>query len=81
MSLCLNSTGEFREAIRQTTYAIKLDPKASKALYIRAVAAKNIEDFSQAAKDIKAAYDLDPNNAAIKNEYKAIAAGKKAYQE
>jgi hypothetical protein len=32
-------------------------------------------------KDIKAALELDPNNAAIKNEYKAIAAAKKAHQQ
>jgi tetratricopeptide (TPR) repeat protein len=36
MSICLNATGEYKEAIRQTSQAIKLDANASKALYLRA---------------------------------------------
>lgn len=48
MALCLNKSGKFHDAVVQCTLAIDLDETSAKALYIRAVAQKNLKNYGKA---------------------------------
>ena len=46
---CLNSSGDFKDSIYHATLALKVDPNAVKALYLRGVAYLKSKSFDEAA--------------------------------
>ena len=49
LCVCLNSSGDFKDSIHNATLALKLDPNAVKALYLRGVAFLKSKQFEDAS--------------------------------
>jgi FK506-binding protein 4/5 len=58
LSVALNSLGEFKDTVINCTEAIKVDPNAAKAFFLRGVAHMKMKNFDEATDDLKAAIKL-----------------------
>lgn len=79
MSICLNSTGDFRDAINQCTVALGIDDKAFKARYLRGQAKLGTKEFDGALEDVKAAIILNPKDKNLRLFFDKIKAEKKKH--
>lgn len=48
MCVCLNSSGDYKDSIQNATLALKVDPNAVKALYLRGIAYSKSKSFDEA---------------------------------
>ena len=48
LCVCLNSSGDYKDSIHHATLALKVDPNAVKALYLRGVAYLKSKSFDEA---------------------------------
>lgn len=72
MSVCTNSTEDYRESIINTTKALEIDPSAVKALYLRSMARFKKQDLDQALADCKEAIKLSPSDTKLRAHFEAI---------
>ena len=72
MSLCTNQTKQWSATVRQTSYIIRLDQTASKALWLRSIAHQQTKQWDEAYADIKQAVRVDPKNKEIRDLYETI---------
>lgn len=72
MCVCLNSSGDFKDSIHHATLALKVDPNAVKALYLRGVAYLKSKSFDEAAQDLKAAIKLNPADKKLRDEFELL---------
>mmetsp|Transcript_56144 Transcript_56144/g.77361 ORF Transcript_56144/g.77361 Transcript_56144/m.77361 type:complete len:125 (-) Transcript_56144:818-1192(-) len=62
LSVVTNNTENFQESIVNCTKAIYIDPKSTKAYYLRSVAFLKSQAFDDAMADVKDAIKLAPND-------------------
>jgi len=81
MSICLNNTGDFRDAINQCTVALGIDDKAVKARYLRGQAKLGTKEFDGAIEDVKACIILAPKDKGLRLFFDKIKAEKKKHMQ
>ena len=72
MSVCTNNTEDWRETIVNCGKAIKIDPNAKKAYYLKSVAHTKVNEHDNAMTDIVAAIKLDPADTALRAQHETI---------
>lgn len=72
MSVCTNATGAYKKTVANCTKALEIDPKAVKALFLRATARLKKQDLDEAAADIKEAIKLQPQDTKLRGLYEQI---------
>lgn len=72
MSICTNSTNDFKESIVNCTKALYIDDKAVKALYLRSVAFFKTNQFDEALEDVRNAIKLDPKDKNLRTHFEAV---------
>ena len=60
LSVSLNNTGDYKDAVQQCTLAIAIDDQAMKAYYQRYLAHLKMKNFDEASEDLKTAIKLNP---------------------
>ena len=60
MSICTNATEHYKASITNLTKVLEIDPKSSKALYLRSVANTKGGSGEQAVEDISKAIKISP---------------------
>lgn len=68
-AMCLLKIKSYGATVTACSSVLKVDNKNVKALYRRGVALTKTEDFSQARKDLAAAYNIDKDNKAVRKAY------------
>lgn len=76
MSVCTNNTEDYRETIRNCTKALDIDPKATKAYYLRSVANLKLAELAKASEDIKEAIKLAPSQKNLRDHFELVKAEK-----
>ncbi|CAO1351968.1 unnamed protein product [Diamesa serratosioi] len=71
-SQCYLKIEKYHECIEDTTQAIKLDPRLSKAFWRRMMAYEKLGEDILALKDCRVIIDLLPNDEKMKNDYDKI---------
>lgn len=66
-ALCLLKDKSDLEARDECDKALKLDPRSEKALFRRATARVNLQDYVEAIHDLQRVLEIDPSNKAAKN--------------
>jgi tetratricopeptide (TPR) repeat protein len=79
LAICKLKTGEYREAETNASYALSLDDKLVKALYVRAKARRMRDEFELAEKDIIRALELVPQNMEVRREQIAVRNAQRHY--
>eukprot|EP00270_Netrium_digitus_P011516 TRINITY_DN366_c0_g1_i4.p1 TRINITY_DN366_c0_g1~~TRINITY_DN366_c0_g1_i4.p1 ORF type:complete len:207 (+),score=83.13 TRINITY_DN366_c0_g1_i4:2946-3566(+) len=69
---CKLKLKEYKEAVKLTSKVLETEASNVKALYRRAQAYIQQEDYDLAEWDVKKALDLDPDNRDLKLEYKTL---------
>lgn len=69
MSVCTNSTEDFRDTITNCAKAITIDASAVKAHFLRSVAYQKQNDLDNAMADIKAAIKLAPQDTKLREQF------------
>ena len=72
MSVMMNKTGDYKEAIRHCTKAIEIDPKAVKALWLRSIAYDKVTNFDEAIEDVKNAIRIMPNEKYLREHFELV---------
>lgn len=80
-AMCLLKMGEYGAARAAATQALQLNPKNSKALFRRGVSAMSSGDPEGAIEDLKAALEIEPENAEIASKLKAAKDLQMAHKE
>lgn len=81
LSVALNNSGDYKDAIRQCTLAIAVDEKALKAYYQRYVANLKSKNFNEATDDLKAAIKLNPKDKNLRTDFENLKAEKKKHSQ
>lgn len=78
----LQEHGDTREALRNLTRAIELDPKNVEAYFVRAALLGNLHHYEEAAADYSRVIELEPDHATALNNraYNLALAGKELEQ-
>lgn len=63
------------------THALKLDPKAMKALYQRGIAYMKLKDFEEATQDLKEAIKLNPTDKKMRADFETLKNLKKQHSQ
>lgn len=71
-SVVTNNTKNYQETILNCTKAIYVDPKATKAFYLRSVAFLNSSAFDDALADIKEAIKLSPKDKQLRTHFELV---------
>ena len=79
LSVALNSLGDYKDTIIQCTEALKVDEKASKALYLRGIAHMKMKNFDEATEDLKAAIKISPQDKKLRTEFENLKNEKKKH--
>lgn len=74
-------TGKFNEVLMTTDEALKINPKLSKGLYLRAKAQHNLKKLEEARATVEQGLALDPNNVGLQLLRREIAQEEKAEVE
>lgn len=81
LSLCQIKNNNNQMAILNCTKCLEIDTKNVKALFRRAQARANLNDYEEALDDLKKALCLDPNNQEIKNKIVACEKSIKTHEQ
>ena len=81
ISVVCNKSGNNKEVIYNCTQALDIDPKATKAYFLRAQAQARGQCYDEALFDIKEAIKLAPADKSFREEFESIKAQKKKGQE
>ena len=79
LAMVLNKAGNYADAYTCCSAAIKVDDKALKAYYQRAVAGKHLKNYDGATEDLKTAIKLNPKDKNLRAEFESLKAEKKKY--
>ncbi|XP_019175212.1 PREDICTED: peptidyl-prolyl cis-trans isomerase FKBP65-like isoform X2 [Ipomoea nil] len=69
---CKLKLKDYKEAVKLCTKVLEIDSRSVKALYRRAQAYIQLADLDLAELDIKKALEIDPDNRAVKVEYRML---------
>lgn len=72
LSVSLNNTNNFREAVTYSSKAIDINPEAVKAFYQRFTAHLKLKNFDEAAADIKTAIKLNPKDKKFRDDFEML---------
>jgi Flp pilus assembly protein TadD len=67
-----NKIGAYKDTVRFTTQALKLDMTSTKAWFLRGVAGGKLHYFEEALADLKEAIKLAPNDKSFRDEFESV---------
>jgi tetratricopeptide (TPR) repeat protein len=80
MALCYLKLKEYKMCIQHSTAALQINPKLEKALYRRGYSYIFEGEYEKADEDLRAAYNLSPQDQNIHNAFEVLSSKKKEYE-
>ena len=81
LAMCNLKLGDDSRAVEDCNHALEIDSSNVKGLYRRGCAYLKLHNLDHAAADLKRAQELDPTNAGVKKELRALALQQKAVKD